>query len=228
VTGRGVVDNAKRHLGQDHLVALDVSDCFPSTTVRQVRDAFERAGTIPAAAGALTRLATFGGFLPQGPPTSPVVLNLVFMPIDEALIGLALTYGATYTRYMDDLTFSGPEVLTDLLPKATAILKRFGYKVNASKTRSWGPADPHTITKIVLGTTLNPEPEFLADLVTILRKCEAGDTSVSLPEIRGKIDWIRQLNPSLAKPLLRRFAVLGKHRGNNDTRRASALKVASA
>jgi RNA-directed DNA polymerase len=46
--------------------------------------------------------------LPQGSPTSPTITNILCKKLDRRLNGLANRFGATYTRYADDITFSSP------------------------------------------------------------------------------------------------------------------------
>jgi hypothetical protein len=129
------------------------------------------------------------------------VLNVVFRPIDEAMNEVASTYGALYTRYMDDLAFSGMHVLAGLDRDVRRVLRQFGYRSNSAKRRTWGPNDPHTITKIVVSTTLNPTPEFLATLVAHLCSVEAGSCRLTEKQLRGKINWVRDLNPPLGRSL---------------------------
>ncbi|MFX7764403.1 reverse transcriptase domain-containing protein, partial [Acinetobacter baumannii] len=50
--------------------------------------------------------------LPQGAPTSPALSNLVARKLDKRLAGFARKMGLNYTRYADDLTFSGPAELS--------------------------------------------------------------------------------------------------------------------
>lgn len=93
------------------------------------------------------------GVLPQGAPTSPMLSNLVAKNLDNSLKNLASTYGLTYTRYADDLTFSTPVNLPsnlsigELQRKIVSEIRKQGFKENKKKTVVLGPGS----RKIVLG-----------------------------------------------------------------------------
>jgi len=77
--------------------------------------------------------------LPQGAPTSPALANLCTYRVDCRLAGLAKSAGAEYTRYADDLAFSGSEALERRIERfsthVAAILLEEGFAVNHRKTR---------------------------------------------------------------------------------------------
>lgn len=104
--GRSIVTNASRHLGRAVVVRMDLRDFFESTSARRVRRFFRRIGWNRPAARRLGELCTHRGALPQGAPTSPRLANLVNYRLDTRLNNLAAAFGATYTRYADDLVFS--------------------------------------------------------------------------------------------------------------------------
>jgi hypothetical protein len=106
---------------------------------------------------------------------------------------------------MDDLAFSGPIPLTGLDREISQVLRQFGYQINLSKRRVWGPSDRHTVTGIVVDTTLNPTPEFLRDLTRLLIGLNDGDCRLTATNIVGKINWVTSLNPVLGAALRRRF-----------------------
>lgn len=108
VPGRsGVKEAAQQHCPARWVYSLDIRDFFPSITDQQVRDALVRMGYAGSTAAFLARLLTLNGRLPQGSPASPVLSNWVFAPTDETLLALADELGVRYTRYADDLVFSG-------------------------------------------------------------------------------------------------------------------------
>jgi len=137
--GVSIVDNASRHVGASILLKMDIEDFFPRTEAKRIRRLFLRIGWNAAAADLLTSLCAFRGGLPQGAPTSPCLSNLVNYRMDCRLAGSAEEYGATYTRYADDLTFSFKNACQEnvfhLLYLTRRILRENGYRMNDSKTR---------------------------------------------------------------------------------------------
>lgn len=117
VRERSTVTNAKPHVGAALVVKLDLKDFFPTVHYRRVRGLFQSLGYNAEVANALAGLTTYRpqlengdtvwpGVLPQGAPTSPAIANLTCRRLDTRLSNLAAKFGATYTRYADDLTFS--------------------------------------------------------------------------------------------------------------------------
>ncbi len=113
--------------------------------------------------------------LPQGAPTSPAIANLCAFRLDRRLAGLAEAAGATYTRYADDLAFSGE---ADFARRAdrfavnvAAIVDEEGFSVAHRKTRLMRPS----VRQHLAGLTLNVRPSLsrkqLDHLEAILTNC---------------------------------------------------------
>lgn len=110
VLKRSIATNATVHLGQKHLLHADIHHFFASITIAQVRDAFASLGCNAAVAELLTKLCTHEGCLPEGSSSSPAIANLVARGLDADMKTLAAATGCRYTRYADDMTFSGDEL----------------------------------------------------------------------------------------------------------------------
>jgi retron-type reverse transcriptase len=106
--GHSIVTNAQPHVGQELVLKLDIRDFFGSTTVQRVERYLYKIGWNADAAALLLRLCTHEEALPQGAPTSPRLSNLVNHRLDARLFALAQARGLAYSRYADDMTFSGP------------------------------------------------------------------------------------------------------------------------
>ena len=117
VAGRSTVTNATPHQRAALVIKMDLKDFFPTVHYRRVQGLFQFLGYSARVAATLAGLTTYRpkldsgavvwpGRLPQGAPTSPALANLACRRLDRRLDRLAARYGATYTRYADDLTFS--------------------------------------------------------------------------------------------------------------------------
>jgi hypothetical protein len=134
-TGRSIATNARVHEKQERVVCMDLRDFFPSITFPRVFGFFRSLGLPKADAGLLARLTTFENTLPQGAPTSGALANLIARRLDRRLAGLAEAAGASYTRYADDLAFSGPASLLKILPTVRRIVEEEGFATAEEKTR---------------------------------------------------------------------------------------------
>jgi hypothetical protein len=166
VPGRDVRSFVQPHVGRAVVVRLDLQDFFASISRARVAALFGRVGYPRPVADALANLCTIATphhvltahprdddqsrrfltnaalrdrHLPQGAPTSPALSNLVAWRMDTRLAALAAGFGATMTRYADDLAFSGDEAfarsLRFFLPRAGGIVLEEGYRLNHRKTR---------------------------------------------------------------------------------------------
>lgn len=133
--GRGTSTNAKAHLNARALLTVDITDFFPSISRQQVEDALQDHGANPNVAEAITNASTFSGSLATGFPTSPVLSNLVFRPLDDKFRSFSAENGLVYTRYADDLTFSGPSVGDEHLEVISELLLSSGFHTNTRKVR---------------------------------------------------------------------------------------------
>ena len=101
-----IVTNALCHTGAEVILKMDIIAFFNTTTEDRIRGYFYAIGWGKESTDILIRLCTHNGHLPQGAPTSPRLSNLVNIEMDARLDGWAKKFGAIYTRYADDMTFS--------------------------------------------------------------------------------------------------------------------------
>jgi RNA-directed DNA polymerase len=131
---RSNITNAKIHLGKKFKFTTDINDFFPSITSRLVYNCFLQNKFTNHQARWLTILTTYKSFLPQGAPTSPGLSNLVFLPIDEILVDYCKDYNITYSRFIDDLTFSCPKDFKTLQPEIMKRIRKCGFNTSHRKT----------------------------------------------------------------------------------------------
>lgn len=134
VPGRSAVQAAAMHCGAHWVYSLDIENFFPSTPQSLVETRLRELGYPAHGADMIGALCCIGGGLAQGSPASPVLSNLVFGPLDRAFGSLANELGVRYTRYADDIVFSGDdEPPTGLRERARQIVVAGGWKISVEK-----------------------------------------------------------------------------------------------
>ncbi len=131
-----ILDNAKKHVNKPCIINMDIKDFFPSITFEQVFMIFKYYGYTKEVSFILAKLCTYNNRLPQGSPASPMLSNIRCLKLDKRLAALAKSFDAEYSRYADDITFSGPENINDLISVSKRIIKDEGFIVNEKKTRT--------------------------------------------------------------------------------------------
>lgn len=157
VRKKSIVDNASIHVGAAFILNVDVKDFFPSVKEKQATSIFAGMGFPKGMSQVLSRLCTFNGSLPQGAPTSPYLANLAFSEVDQTIMKLAHAEKLKYSRYADDLTFSGPRPISNnFLARLTEILSRYGFELNSKKTRFAKPGQGKYVTGFVINERVQP------------------------------------------------------------------------
>lgn len=131
---RSNITNAKPHQGKKYILTTDLQDFYPSIKAKRVYDTFIELGFNTQCAFYITRLTTWKGELPQGAPTSTHISNIVFLKTDYKLIELCNAHNITYTRYIDDLTFSSQLDFQDVIGEILEIVLQSGLKISRRKT----------------------------------------------------------------------------------------------
>jgi len=108
IPGRnGIYEAAKIHCGSKWVLSIDLKDFFHTITIDRIVLALITIGYSESQASKLGEILTLNQRLPQGAPSSPVISNLVFKSTDALINELISEKNISYTRYADDLTFSG-------------------------------------------------------------------------------------------------------------------------
>lgn len=138
IKGKSNITNAKAHQGNKYLFETDLQDFYPSIKSNRVHDTFIKLGFNKQFAYYVTRLTTWKGELPQGTPTSTHISNLIFLEIDYNLIDFCKINDITYTRYIDDLTFSSQKDFQNSISEILEYVKQWGLKLSYRKTNYAG------------------------------------------------------------------------------------------
>ncbi len=150
VPGRSILSHASRHAGCAWVLGFDLRDFFPSVTRDRLDLTLAPHLADPQVRDLVLALATRHGLLPQGAPTSPHLANLAFAPADARLADLAAHHGLAYSRYADDLTFSGDTCPEDFAREVASLVEAEGFRLAPEKTRALGRHRRQQVTGLVV------------------------------------------------------------------------------
>lgn len=136
--GRSNITNAKPHQGKKYIFETDLQEFYPNVPKEKVYQAFLHIGYSSHISHWLTVLTTKSNELPQGSPTSTALANLVFLNTDKKLLHLCNERQITYTRYIDDLTFSSQNNFADVIGIILNTVIADNFKISRRKTNYEG------------------------------------------------------------------------------------------
>jgi len=132
---KSIITHSKIHIDKNHLLKIDLKDFFSTITINQVITVFNSLGYNHWVSFYLASICCSKGVLPQGAPTSPILSNIVAKTLDRRLIKFAMRFNLHYSRYADDLAFSGEIIPVKFIEYITLIINSCGFKVNEEKTK---------------------------------------------------------------------------------------------
>ena len=205
-----LLENLRFHKKQPKVFTLDLENFFPSLSVKAVENEFLKLGYSKIVSKLLSKLCTRNGTLPQGAPTSPYLSNLIFKEADTAIAGYCKDYKIRYTRYADDMSFSGDFNENELLQKVTKTIEKLNLHINTKKTKLMTPNMRQTVT----GVVVNEKPQVVFHKRNELRqalyyikkfgfedhrKYKNIDQKKYLENLLGKTNFVLQINPKDAE-----------------------------
>jgi len=201
-----LLENLKFHKNQQKVFTLDLENFFPSIKMELVEKVFLELGYSKMVANLLAKLCTRDNALPQGAPTSPYLSNIIFKEADVIIADYCKQRKIRYTRYADDLSFSGDFDENELLDKVTNVVENLNLSINKSKTRLMTPDKRQTVTGIVVND--KPQVAFnkrneLRQAMYYIKKFGFDEHRVYkeikqanyLEHLLGRINFVLQINP---------------------------------
>jgi hypothetical protein len=229
--GRSIASFVAGHAGREIVLRFDLRDFFPSIRAGRVHALFVRAGYPRPIARLLTGLCTTVAsceaalandvyrlpHLPQGGPASPALANFCAYRLDCRLTGLARKLGAHYTRYADDLAFSGSAELERSARRFQVAVCRValeeGFEIHTQKSRFMRQSVRQQLAGVVLNAHPNVQRADYDLLKAILCNCvrhgpqsqnRAGHADFR-GHLLGRIAYLRMLHPARGAKLLAKF-----------------------
>jgi retron-type reverse transcriptase len=230
---RSIRTNADPHCGQRVILKFDLENFYPTVGLSRLTAIFRSLGYSREASIWLARLTTstippsfFRGtdmradaeiyrrrHLPQGAPTSPALANLSAYSLDLRLAGLADKFGACYTRYADDLTFSGDDQflrsLAVFIPLVEQITREERFRTNKAKRRVIRNHCRQQVTGVVVNRHPNVTREEFDRLKAVLTNCIRRGPSTQnhhkhadfAAHLQGAIAHVLHINPARGEKL---------------------------
>ncbi len=244
VPNKSIVTNALPHIGSSIIINMDLKDFFPSIDYKRVYGFFKSLGYSPQISTVLALICTIPDeqpilvhgqkwhinnghrTLPQGAPTSPMITNLICRKMDRRMAGIANKLGFTYTRYADDMTFSGPKSsranIQKLKWQTHSVIKDEDLQLHPDKTKVMPNGHRKEVTGLVVNKNLNVPRKKLKAFRALLFQIEKdglagktwGNPEVDLLySIEGFAKYIYMVNPEKGKQYLNQVnRIINKHR----------------
>lgn len=160
-----IIENARLHVGKEVVVNFDIKDFFPSINYGMVFKLFIYIGYTREVAHLLTQLCTNGkNVLPQGAPTSPGLSNIACIKLDKRLSELAKKVGCSYSRYADDITFSGAKKILKAITLIRKIINDEGYNINEDKFRIQYSNHSQIVTGLTVNQKINISKQLIKEI----------------------------------------------------------------
>ncbi|HLK27237.1 MAG TPA: reverse transcriptase family protein [Puia sp.] len=145
---KSILTNARIHAGEKELLKIDLLNFFPSINLNRIIYVFKSLGYPNEICYYLAAICSYNGYLPQGAPTSPYLSNIIAKQLDKRLINFSKKYDLKYSRYADDLTFSGKSIPSIMIEYIAKIIQDEGFEMNLGKTRLYKTAGKRIVTGI--------------------------------------------------------------------------------
>ncbi len=205
--------NAAPHVGKSKLLKLDIAHFFDSVMYSAVKEhAFPKEKYAEKIRVLLAMLCYCGEVLPQGAPSSPIITNIVMREFDETVGKQCRDLGVSYTRYCDDMTFSGDFDEAEIIPFVREQLKKRGFFLNERKTAVVPFCRRQAVTGVIVNDKLNISAAYRRKIrqeLFYIRKFGVKDhlkrigTPISeneyLMKLLGRINYVLQISPDDGK-----------------------------
>lgn len=208
--GISLKDNATPHINQNKILKLDIIDFFESIEYPAIYSSCFNEAYFPKSVGhLLTQLCTYESRLPQGAPTSSYISNLVMKDFDEELGKWCEEHNINYTRYSDDMTFSGDFNPSEVIQKVRKMLYKLNLKINTKKIHVISNSQQQNVTGIVVNNKIQASSKYrnqIRQSIYYLKKYGIKEhlAKINYPNtptkyinsLKGKINYVLSIDPN--------------------------------
>ena len=206
--GISLKDNAIPHINKKIILKLDIKNFFENISFLDVYNSCFSIEYFPKSVGfILTYLCTYDNHLTQGSPTSAYISNLIMKEFDEEIGNWCNINDISYTRYSDDMTFSGNFNPSELIIKIRKMLYKLGLELNNDKIHIVNKSQSQSVTGIIVNEKLQVNAKYRNKirqemyyikkfgLKSHLNKCNININELKyLDKLYGRILYVLQIN----------------------------------
>lgn len=216
-----IKNNAEFHAGQEWLLKIDLMKFFETIHEKRVYHLFKKLGYHTNLCVDFAKLLTIDkggkeGILPQGAPSSPLVSNIVASKLDQRLMKLSENLSIKYSRYADDITFSGSNEPIPSIKVINKIVQECGFKINFEKVSVRRKGQQQIVTGISVANGIHVPRLFKRETWTHLYFCKRNGVEEHLQKrniknsafkdwLLGRIHFINSIEPDVGGKMLFEF-----------------------
>lgn len=237
IKDKSILNNAKSHENSKVILNLDLSNFFETIPEKRVYGIFKSLGYCKNLAVEFAKICTAQmpehkyellseqeqecfkdiyelkeSVLVQGAPTSPGLSNLVCRRLDSRLSKLANKLGVNYSRYADDITFSGDEKNLPNINILKKIIEDEEFKINWGKVGKYKKGQKQLVTGLLVDNKVRIPKQFKKDIYRHLHFCLkfgayshfqriSPDKGYRKEWLLGKIYFVHSIEPAEAKKM---------------------------
>ena len=163
--GASVQKNASVHVGKEKVLKLDIKHFFDSILYFTVKDkCFSSERFSEPIRILLSMLCYYRESLPQGAPSSPMITNIIMREFDERVGAFCRERNMAYSRYCDDMTFSGSFDEREVIAFVKSEVFSYGFLLNNKKTVVVSSSERQVVTGIVVNDKMAIPSEYKAKI----------------------------------------------------------------
>lgn len=210
--------HAEAHVGKKTIITADIKDFFNSIYEGRVYsllisilnrvEVFDMKNSRNDI-GILSELMTFKNRVPQGAPTSPALSNLICLNMDAQLKEFAKKHDCVVTRYADDIAISfNHNKIKPIILGIFKVVGQHNFRINYRKVKVRRSHKRQKITGVVVNKTPNAPKQVWKNLRAQLHNMKKSGQTIKInseeyQKLRGKIEWVRNLNETKGNALLK-------------------------
>lgn len=206
IKNKSLIDNVRYHKGRKAILTLDILNFFGSIKLHHVENIFSDLGYSSNISNLLAKLCTCDDSLPQGASTSPCLSNIYLNHFDAIVSSYCSKNDIRYTRYADDLTFSGTKEDLNIIGFIQTELFSFGLVLNETKSKIMERSQRQIVTGIVVNEKIQVPKDvrnFIRNEVHFLTKFGLKEHLTKtknhranyIEHLLGKINFVLHINP---------------------------------